>query len=85
MIFLQGEGVTLASSDGLPASLLDAAQWRVCVGSWRRRYSDEPDAPFRLSSLTEWLDALLPIGGDSPELVCFGRDGGSGRESGHVA
>lgn len=72
-VFLQGDGVDLAAGQPLPEALRDAADWQVCVGSWRRRHEHDPRDPFELATLAGWLDALLPSTGDSPELVSLGR------------
>ena len=74
-VFLQGDGVTLATDPDLPGALLDAADWQVCIGSWKRRHDGEPPAPFEPATLAAWLDALLPATGPAPELVSMGRAG----------
>lgn len=75
-VFLQGEAVDwVADPVGLTAARRDAADWQVCIGSWRRRHPEAPDeappVPFRASTLTGWLDRICPEGAltGGPELV----------------
>jgi len=75
-IFLQGDGVTLATDPSVPESLIAAAEWQVCIGSWTRRHDGDPPAPFEPATLAGWLDALLPESGPEPELVSLGQASG---------
>ena len=75
-VFLQGEAVDwVADPVGLTAARRASADWQVCIGSWRRRHPDCPDAPlpapFRAATLTQWLDHICPAGpvDATPELL----------------
>ncbi|MBY6205280.1 hypothetical protein [Halomonas denitrificans] len=72
-VFLQADGVTLAADPDVPESLLAAADWQVCSGSWKRRHDGDPPAPFEPATLAAWLDVLLPDTGPGPDLVSIGR------------
>lgn len=62
-IFFHGPGVELAESDArdrwLSVGRFGGARLLVCGAAWRRRFREDPDPGFEISSLARfWSDAL---------------------------